>query len=190
MVRVRKIALLGFPAVGKSSIAQQFVQKTFNAEYSTTIENQFVRNLNVAGTEFQVELFDTMGLTENSNLPDEYFSMDGWVLVFSVTARRSLEVVQELYHKIREAGFLTQPIVLVGNKSDLALQREISTGEGKSVADGLGVEYIEASARDNLHVAEIFSSLVASMERRPEDRRGGRAAAGGGSASGGGCVLC
>eukprot|EP00048_Salpingoeca_helianthica_P005391 m.87447 g.87447 ORF g.87447 m.87447 type:complete len:182 (-) comp13585_c0_seq1:294-839(-) len=181
MVRVRRIALLGFPAVGKSSIAHQFVKGSFQPEYATTIETEFVKEINVEGVSFQVSLYDTMGLTENSNFPDEYFGMDGWVLVFSVTTRRSLQVVLELYRKIREAGFLQQPIVLVGNKSDLTSQREISEAEGRGVADGLGVNYIEASARDNLHVEEIFSSLITSMERRVEDRS---------RSSGGGCVIC
>lgn len=172
MVRVRKIALLGFPAVGKSSLAQQFVNNTFKADYTTTIEQHYVRNLNVVGVEFQVELFDTMGLTENSSLPDEYFSMDGWVLVFSLTSRRSLDVVQEIYQKIREAGFLSQPIIIVGNKSDLDSQREVSHGEAESVAKSLGVDYIESSARDNLHVAEIFSNLISCMERgHTDDKR-------------------
>ena len=65
MVRVRKIALLGFPAVGrkyfwncywhnkkigKSSLAQQFVNHTFREDYCTTIENRKLDSFSLSVT--------------------------------------------------------------------------------------------------------------------------------------------
>ena len=37
----RKIAMMGFPGVGKSSITQRFVSNTFPDSYDTTIEDQY-----------------------------------------------------------------------------------------------------------------------------------------------------
>eukprot|EP00047_Mylnosiga_fluctuans_P001486 m.220574 g.220574 ORF g.220574 m.220574 type:complete len:182 (-) comp10406_c0_seq1:142-687(-) len=166
MVRVRKIALLGFPAVGKSSLAQQFVRKKFSDEYCTTIENHMVTNVKLqGGQEFQVHLYDTMGVTEQPNFPDEYLLMDGWVLVFSVIERRSFDVVQDIFHKLRDSGAQRQPIILVGNKSDLTTERQIPTAEAERIAKEFGALYIESSAKDNLHVSDIFSKLILEIEK-------------------------
>lgn len=42
----------------------------------------------VQGREFELHLFDTMGVTELPSFPDDYLMMDGWILVFSVASRR------------------------------------------------------------------------------------------------------
>ena len=105
MVRVRKIALLGFPAVGKSSLASRFVSKTFSEDYCTTIESLTITKLTLPnGQEFLVHLYDTMGVTEQPTVPDDYMLMDAWVIVFDVTNRRSFNVVMDLYQKLRDSG--------------------------------------------------------------------------------------
>lgn len=165
MVRVRKIALLGFPAVGKSSLAQQFVNHSFQEEYCTTIENHLIANVKLSGQDYQVHLYDTMGVTDQPNFPDDYLLMDGWVLVFAVTLRRSFDVMQEIYQKIRDAGAQRQPIIIVGNKTDLESQRVISTDEAAQLAKEFGAQYIESSAKDNLQVADIFRKMIMEIEK-------------------------
>lgn len=41
------------------------------------------------------------------------------------------------------------PIVLVGNKKDLHMERSISTEQGKQLADSWKVSFMEASAKQN-----------------------------------------
>ena len=46
-VKHRKIALMGYPAVGKSSLVIQYVQDEFCHSYAPTIENRFNKKLKV-----------------------------------------------------------------------------------------------------------------------------------------------
>ena len=38
--------------------------------------------------EFCVQIYDTMGVTELPNFPDDYLIMDGWIIVYSVAEER------------------------------------------------------------------------------------------------------
>ena len=75
-------------------------------------------------------------------------------MVFSLTHRESLEEVIALHDQIvRIKEPRRTPFMLVGNKCDLAADREIDTSEGQDIADEWKCPYVEASA-----VSPSFSS--------------------------------
>ncbi len=49
--------------------------------------------------------------------------------------------------------------MLVGNKSDLEANRQVKTEEGKSLADSLGIKFLETSAKDAVNVEKAFTTL-------------------------------
>ena len=50
--------------------------------------------------------------------------------------------------------------ILVGNKSDLRDAREVSTAEGKALAEAQGLFFMETSALDSSNVAAAFETVV------------------------------
>ena len=50
--------------------------------------------------------------------------------------------------------------ILVGNKSDLKDAREVSTAEGKALAEAEGLFFMETSALDSSNVAAAFQTVV------------------------------
>lgn len=50
--------------------------------------------------------------------------------------------------------------ILVGNKSDLKDVREVSTEEGKSLAESEGLFFMETSALDSSNVTAAFETVV------------------------------
>lgn len=50
--------------------------------------------------------------------------------------------------------------ILVGNKSDLRDAREVSTAEGKALAEAQGLFFMETSALDSSNVAAAFQTVV------------------------------
>jgi GTPase SAR1 family protein len=63
------------------------------------------------------------------------------------------------------AFVLQFPVVLVGNKKDLADERQVSEQEGKEVAERFGVPHIETSAKTNEGVNEAFFLLVRQINK-------------------------
>jgi Ras homolog enriched in brain len=61
-VKVRRIALLGARAVGKSSMAVKFTTKEFSKSYYPTIETTYSKQFK----NYQIELIDTAGQDEYS----------------------------------------------------------------------------------------------------------------------------
>lgn len=164
----RRIALMGFRSVGKSSLTIQFVENQFVDSYDPTIENTFQKTLKIGGQEYALHLVDTAGQDEYSILPQSYFmNMDGYVLVYSVNSQKSFEVIQFVYDKLLDmkGNIGSIPIVLVGNKCDLAMEREVSQEVGKRTADKWKVPFIEASAKENQSASKVFELIVNTIER-------------------------
>ena len=51
-------------------------------------------------------------------------------------------------------------VVLVGIEADLESARGVSADRAQNLVQQLGLELFEASAKDNTHVAEVFSKSL------------------------------
>lgn len=163
----RKIALMGFRSVGKSSLTIQYVDNQFVDSYDPTIENTFHKVIKVGSQEYQLDLIDTAGQDEYSIMPQSHsMNIDGYVIVYSVNSRKSFEIVKIIHDKLLDiTGKTHLPLALVGNKTDLRMERVVSVEEGKRLADQWKAIFLETSAKENQKVAEIFQRVVMEMER-------------------------
>ncbi|KAL4229322.1 hypothetical protein ACF0H5_012364 [Mactra antiquata] len=164
----RKIALMGFRSVGKSSLTIQFVENQFVDSYDPTIENTFQKTVKIDGQEFVLQLVDTAGQDEYSILPQSYYmNIDGYILVYSVNSQKSFEVVQFVYDKLLDmkGNIGSIPVVLVGNKCDLGFEREVPVEAGKKMAEKWKVPFLEASAKENQSASKVFEQIVNTIER-------------------------
>ncbi|BGP48369.1 GTP-binding protein [Rhodotorula kratochvilovae] len=180
----RKVALLGSRSVGKSSLTVQFVDQHFVDSYYPTIENTFTKPVKYKGQDFQLDIIDTAGQDEFSILSSRHaVGLHGWILVYSVSSRSSFEMCSIIREKILNyTGRDSVPMVLVGNKSDLAVQRQVTREEGAALAASWGkTVFIESSARTNENVSRVFDAVVAEIEKdlNPEPEQPEK----------GGCVL-
>jgi len=179
-VKQRKIALMGFRSVGKSSLAIQFVEGQFVDSYDPTIENTFKKTVNVKGKgNYDLLLVDTAGQDEYSIFPSEYsVDIHGYVLVYSIDSQQSFKICQIIHEKLLDLiGDSSVPIVLVGNKSDLHNERRVTVEEGKELAKEMRAFFLETSAKENQNVGDIFSKLIASESDKsggggPDDKPG------------------
>ncbi|XP_064447402.1 GTPase RhebL1 isoform X1 [Mirounga angustirostris] len=151
LVRYRKVVILGYRSVGKTSLAHQFVEGEFLEGYDPTVENTYSKIVTLGKDEFHLHLVDTAGQDEYSILPYSFIiGVHGYVLVYSVTSLHSFQVIESLYQKLHEGHGKTRlPVVLVGNKADLSPDREVQAVEGKKLAESWGATFMESSAREN-----------------------------------------
>ncbi|AOW06204.1 P-loop containing nucleoside triphosphate hydrolase protein [Yarrowia lipolytica] len=165
--RARKIAVVGSRAVGKSSMTVQFVEQHFVESYYPTIENQFSKTIVYKGIEYNTEIIDTAGQDEFSIMNQKHLlGVHGYLLVYSVTSRSTFDVLPIIHDKILNAtGSSSIPLVIVGNKSDLDSQRQVSVEEAKELAASWGGAFVETSARDGTNVAKAFELLVEEIEK-------------------------
>uniref|UniRef100_A0A8C6P6J0 GTP-binding protein Rheb n=1 Tax=Nothobranchius furzeri TaxID=105023 RepID=A0A8C6P6J0_NOTFU len=152
----RKIAILGYRSVGKSSLTIQFVEGQFVDSYDPTIENS--KLLYIIFFFFQ---------DEYSIFPQTYsIDINGYILVYSVTSNKSFEVVQVIHEKLLDmVGKVQVPIMLVGNKNDLHMERVISCEEGKALAESWNAAFMESSAKENQTAVEVFRRMILEAEK-------------------------
>ncbi|CAO3615674.1 ferrous iron transporter B [Cunninghamella echinulata] len=165
--KARRIAVLGATAVGKSSLVIQFCENHFVDSYYPTIENTFTKTIKYRGHEYTVEIMDTAGQDEYSILSSHHASsVHGYVLVYSIASRSSFDMLKIIRDKILDfTGLESVPCVIVGNKSDLNIQRQISQEEGQALAQQWNCPMVETSAKHNENVAKIFDVLIATIEK-------------------------
>ena len=93
---------------------------------------------------------------------DQYInSGQGFLLVYSVTAKRSFETIGEIKDKILVSKETDKfPMVLCGNKCDLEKERKVTPEEGKELAESWGISFFETSAKARINIEEAFTELV------------------------------
>lgn len=92
----------------------------------------------------------------------------GFLLVFSITSMSSLNELSELREQIiRIKDDEKVPIVIVGNKSDLEEDRDVSRARAFALSQSWGnAPYYETSARRKSNVNEVFVDLCRQIIRK------------------------
>uniref|UniRef100_A0A8C2IG78 GTP-binding protein Rheb n=1 Tax=Cyprinus carpio TaxID=7962 RepID=A0A8C2IG78_CYPCA len=158
----RKIAVLGYRSVGKSSLTIQFVEGQFVDSYDPTIENTFTKMITVNGQEYHLQLVDTAGQDEYSIFPQTYsIDINGYILVYSVTSNKSFEVVKVIHEKLLDMVgkvHVTEACLCVS----LSV---ISCEEGKALAESWNAAFMESSAKENQTAVEVFKRIILEAEK-------------------------
>lgn len=160
-----RVTALGDGAVGKTSIAVQFTLHSFTEAYDPTIEDAYRKQTVVDGSVCHIEIVDTAGQEEYSTLRDQWVREgQGFILVYSITERRSFERIETFRQALLRAKTRTPPLfILVGNKDDQTYERQVLKAEGESLAAQWGCEFMETSARTGHNIDKLFIHLIRSL---------------------------
>jgi GTPase KRas protein len=158
--------------------------------YDPTIEDSYRKQVVIDSQSCMLEVLDTAGQEEYTALRDQWIrDGEGFVLVYSITSRASFSRIGKFYNQIQRVkdstsiaspsmyhsspispvasqSFGPAPVMLVGNKSDRVTEREVSTQEGQALAKELGCDFVEASAKNNIHVDKAFYDVVRKLRRQ------------------------
>lgn len=161
----KTIVMLGTGAVGKSAITIQYVSHYFSHIYNPTIEDSFRTNLEIDGKVYRMSILDTAGQEEYSSLRDSYIrSGDGFVLVYSITSKVSFleanALREEIYRVLDKDVSEQVPIVLVGNKCDLAHERQVATEDVAEIAKEWRVPFLECSAKEKTNIDQLYETAL------------------------------
>ncbi|ETV67137.1 hypothetical protein H257_16546 [Aphanomyces astaci] len=162
----RKLTVLGYPGVGKSSLTTCFVENRFVENYDPTIENTFHKTVRFKHAHFVTDIVDTAGMDEYSHFSQAAsVGVHGYVLVYSICSRTSFEKLKLINEKLVNLLGSEPPRVLVGSMSDLEGNRQVSLEEGQQAARQWGCPFTECSAKQNENINEVFTYLIREIER-------------------------
>ena len=163
--RERVLAVLGSTSVGKSALTIMFLNNTFIDYYDPTIEKCYNQRKLINGADYDLTIYDTAGLEEQSQIQTKYINANGFILVYSISDMQSFEIVQNIYNKLcDELNGGIKPVVLIGNKSDLKEQRRVTYENGKKLAESWNAAFLETSAKEGNNVQTVFATLLKEID--------------------------
>lgn len=172
---VFKIATIGSYATGKTSLINRYVEHKFQEDYKPTLGASIIaKDLQYTSkdgeTEYMVRcvIWDVAGQERYESVRSMYFQgCAGAILVYDVTRVPTFKEIEEKWindfktHANPKARF-----ILIGNKIDLEEIRNVTTEQGKEMADNIGANaFIETSAKTGENVHESFESLIKEILR-------------------------
>ena len=141
-------------------------QYTDTYESSIYIECEHLFQVQVNGR-FCLLRIQEMEIFEFSSMPDQYRRVfDCLALVYSITDKKSFEMITDLRQealKIKDVTHETNeawPMILIGSKSDLEDERQVTNEQGEELARSLGMPFIEISAKKNENIDVAFHGLL------------------------------
>ncbi|XP_075149852.1 ras-related protein Rab6-like [Haematobia irritans] len=160
-----KLVFLGEQSVGKTSLITRFMYDSFDNTYQATIGIDFLsKTMYLGDRTIRLQLWDTAGQERFRSLIPSYIrDSTVAVVVYDITNSNTFQLVSKWIHDVRVERGNDVIIMLVGNKKDLGGKRQVSTEEGESKAQELGLLFIETSAKDNYNVKQLFERISAAL---------------------------
>jgi len=127
------------------------------------------KDLTVHDKKVRLRIWDTAGSERFRAINRSFFrNALGVIVVYDVTDKNTFAKVKSWIEEV-DVNCDKQPVViLVGNKTDLADQRQVSTQEGRELAKRHKMMFMEASAKTRENVNDVFFELSEKILENPE----------------------
>jgi Ras-related protein Rab-1A len=163
-----KILLIGNSGVGKSSLLLRFADDTFTDNFMPTIGVDFkIRTLEVDQKTIKLQIWDTAGQERFKTITSSYYKgAHGIIVVYDTTDKESFKNIDTWMNEVEKHASDNVSRILWGNKSDLVDARQVSTDEGKELADQFNIRFMETSAKESENVEEAFTLMTKEIKSR------------------------
>ena len=162
-----KIAIVGDPGVGKTSLILRYTNNAFRRSYIPTLGVHVSDKIfKVKGSTVQLVLWDIAGQVKFETMRQQfYLGSDGIFLVFDLTNQKSFENISNWYFDVKNQLKNRPDLVgfIVGNKKDLIEELQITAERAFELANTHNLGYIETSALTGENVDSAFNDLVIKL---------------------------
>ncbi|XP_011949799.1 PREDICTED: LOW QUALITY PROTEIN: ras-related protein Rab-3A [Cercocebus atys] len=161
-----KILIIGNSSVGKTSFLFRYADDSFTPAFVSTVGIDFkVKTIYRNDKRIKLQIWDTAGQDAGTGpcTTAYYRGAMGFILMYDNHQwRKSFQwpKSRDWSTQIKTYSWDNAQVLLVGNKCDMEDERVVSSERGRQLADHLGFEFFEASAKDNINVKQTFERLV------------------------------
>ena len=109
----------------------------------------------------KLQIWDTCGQERFRNIVESYYrGGNGILVVYDITKKSSFDQLNSWLIDITNKGNKNMYKILIGNKSDLEDDRQVTFEEGQDFANKNGMDFFETSAKTGAFVQEAFEKLA------------------------------
>ena len=135
------------------------MNKTFEESYKCTIGVDFLmKSVEVKGKKVKLQLWDTAGQEKYKSMVSSYYrGANVALVVFDITSRSSFESLPLWIENYYKNGPEQKNIILIGNKKDMADQRQVTQEEAEEFSETNNMIYFETSAKEGDNIDYVFN---------------------------------
>ena len=171
--RIFKLIVLGSVGSGKTCLIRRYCSNTFNENTKTTLRFDYlaIRIIRKEMT-LKFKIWDTAGQDKFNSLTKMYYNeAHGALLVYDITNADSFEKAKYWLEDLRENGSGLERVVIVGNKSDMSIDRKVEELDAKTFASKEKLKWLECSAKTGKNVTEAFKELIEQVLREYKNNK-------------------
>ena len=158
-----KIILVGDAHTGKTSLINQFINKTFNSEYIMSVgQDRSIKKMNIDSNELSLNIWDTAGQEQYSTVNKIFIKKTNiCILVYDITNKNSFDNLLKWYNEVISINKKENMIFgIAANKSDLYENEKVNINDGKEFAISINAIFSETSALNYNSVEVLFQNVV------------------------------
>jgi len=163
-----KFIVVGDTHVGKSCLLKRFSDGTFSTSFETTIGVEFgARIISVMNKDIKLQVWDTAGQEIFRTITKQYYRCScAALVVYDITKRTSFINIDGWVREIKAANDQNTPIILIGNKTDMGVRREVETDEAEEYARQHGFLFRELSVKQDSDSGMVFNELAEDVLKK------------------------
>ena len=163
-----KFLVIGDANSGKSVLLLRFADDSYTESYVSTIGVDFkIRIVEAKGKQVKLQIWDTAGQERFRTITASYYrGTQGVMIVFDVCSQKSYSEVLYWLHEVDKYASENVNRIIVGNNCEKVAERVIEYKAAKEFCDGLGIPYIECSAKNGTNIEKAFMTLTEDVVER------------------------
>ena len=158
-----KVTLIGGTAVGKTCIIRRYSDDIYVENPPSTSGGSYSEKcVTVNNKNIHLNLWDTAG-QERFRALGKHFYKDAYIiiLVYDITKKSTFQELKDVwYPNVKQNGEKYSVLAVVGNKSDLYEEEEVTENEAKEYAKEIGAIFMLVSAKNGDNVKNLFEDAI------------------------------
>ena len=163
-----KVVIVGDQFVGKTNIMSKYLKNEFHEDSKATVGVEFgSKQFNVEGHAIKAQIWDTAGQERYKAITSAYYKgAKGAFVVYDITRKGSFDSIDKWVNDLTSTADKKLTIVIIGNKSDLEDQRQITKEQGQEKASKLEAAFLETSAFSGENLDKAFEMMISEIFKK------------------------
>ena len=159
---IMKLILIGDASVGKTNILTKYLKNEFDPNSKATVGVELgTKNIQIDNKIIKVQIWDTAGQERYKAITSAYYKgAKGAIIVYDITRKITFDNIEKWIGDLKVNGDENIIIFLVGNKSDLNDNREVSKEDGLNKSEKFNIPFLETSALCGENISKVFEELI------------------------------
>ena len=158
-----KIVIVGQYKVGKSTMISRYCKDVFNEKYTPTIGIDFkIQVFQINDKKVKLQIWDTADQERFRSFSYAYYcAASCMIFAYDITDKSSLDWLKDLREHAKSVSPGAYANILVGLKSDLQSQRQVTIQMGMKFWEEKKLDYfIEVSNETRLNLEKLFEDMI------------------------------